>query len=125
MTPPMQESEQVFLADDGERYRLDAEVGRGGMGVVYRGRDMLLDRDVAVKVLSAAGLTESAGPTGVTPLGSEGRARLLREAQAVAQLNHPNVVSVYDAGERAGIPFVVMEWVEGASLQQRPPDGVD
>ena len=68
------------------RYRLDTELGTGGMGTVYRAHDMLLDRDVAVKVLSDAGL------------GTEGRARLLREAQAVAKLNHPNIVAVYDAG---------------------------
>ena len=90
-----------------ERYRLDAEIGRGGMGVVYRAHDSLLDRDVAVKVLSSSGL------------GTEGRARLLREAQAAAGLNHPNIVSVYDAGEARApdradaLPFVVMELVEG------------
>ena len=56
------------------RYRLDAELGHGGMGVVYRAHDTLLERDVAVKVLSA------------TVLGTEGRARLLREAQAIAKL---------------------------------------
>ena len=64
------------------RYRLDAELGQGGMGVVYRGHDVLLDRDVAVKVLSATGL------------GTEGRARLLHEARAVAQLNHLCIVDV-------------------------------
>ena len=69
------------------RYRLDSELGRGGMGVVYRAHDTVLDRAVAVKVLSESGL------------GTEGRARLLREAQSAAKLNHPNIVSVYDAGE--------------------------
>ncbi len=69
------------------RYHLDAELGRGGMGAVYRAHDSLLDRAVAVKVLSAS------------DLGTEGRARLLREAQAAARLNHPNIVTVYDAGE--------------------------
>ncbi len=69
------------------RYRLDAELGHGGMGTVYRAHDTLLDRDVAVKVLNDTGL------------GTEGRARLLREAQAVAKLNHPNIVAVHDAGE--------------------------
>jgi len=91
------------------RYRLDAELGRGGMGIVYRARDTLLDRDVAVKVLSG------------TSLGSEGRARLLHEARAAAQLNHPNIVSIYDAGEAGGVPFIVMELVEGASLFDRRP----
>ena len=70
-----------------KRYRLDSELGRGGMGTIYRAHDTLLDRDVAVKVLSDA------------TLGAESRARLLREAQAAAQLNHPNIVSIHDAGE--------------------------
>lgn len=91
----------------GQRYRLDAEIGRGGMGVVYRGHDTVLQRDVAVKVLSEATLDD------------ESRARLLREAQSAAQLNHPNIASVHDAGETEGIPFIVMELVEGPSLQQQ------
>jgi predicted ATPase len=91
-----------------DRYRLDAELGRGAMGIVYRGHDTLLDRDVAVKVLSAE------------VLNAETRARLLREAQAAAQLRHPNIVPVFDAGEVEGIPYVVME-VEGPSLHERPP----
>ncbi len=95
------------------RYRLDAELGRGGMGVVYRAHDTLLDRDVAVKVLSATGL------------GSEGRARLLHEARAAAQLNHPNIVGVYDAGEAESVPFIVMELVEGESLHSRRPAALD
>jgi predicted ATPase len=86
------------------RYRLDAELGHGGMGVVYRARDGLLDREVAVKVLSAAGLSDDA------------RARLLREARAAAHLNHPNIVTIYDAGEFEGAPFIVMELVNGVSL---------
>lgn len=95
------------------RYRLDAELGRGGMGVVFRAHDTLLDRDVAVKVLSA------------TVLGSQGRARLLHEAQAAAQLNHPNVVGVYDAGEADSVPFIVMELVEGESLFSHQPATLD
>jgi non-specific serine/threonine protein kinase len=97
------------------RYRLDAEFGHGGMGVVYRAHDTLLDRDVAVKVLSAPGG------------GSGGRARLLREAQAAAQLNHPNIVSVYDVGfadEADHVPFIVMELVEGESLHRRRPQSL-
>jgi serine/threonine-protein kinase len=95
------------------RYRLDAELGCGGMGTVYRAHDTLLDRDVAVKVLNDAGL------------GTEGRARLLREAQAAAKLNHPNIVAVYDAGEVSGTPFIVMELVEGTSLRDRPPSTLE
>jgi tetratricopeptide (TPR) repeat protein/predicted Ser/Thr protein kinase len=95
------------------RYYLDAELGRGGMGVVYRAQDRLLQRPVAVKVLSQDGL------------GSEGRARLLREAQAAARLNHPNIVAVHDAGEAEGQSFVVMELVEGVSLFDRKPETID
>ena len=101
------------------RYRLDVELGRGGMGVVYQARDQLLDRDVAVKVLSA-GL-----------LGTEGRARLLREARSAAQLNHPNIVSIYDAGEATVpgvddlVPFIVMELVAGPSLHECSPESLD
>lgn len=87
-----------------ERYRLDAALGRGGMGVVYRGHDILLDREVAVKVLSAGAMSEDA------------RARLLHEARAAAQLNHPNIVAIYDAGEVGGAPFIVMEFVDGVNL---------
>ncbi|MEE9616058.1 MAG: ABC transporter substrate-binding protein [Anaerolineae bacterium] len=96
-----------------ERYRLDAEIGRGGMGVVYRGLDTLLERPVAVKVMSAASL------------GTEGRARLLHEAQAAAKLNHPSIVSVYDAGEAEGVSFIVMELAEGESLYERRPQDLD
>jgi serine/threonine protein kinase/tetratricopeptide (TPR) repeat protein len=91
------------------RYRLDAELGRGAMGLIYRGYDVLLERVVAIKVLTESGL------------GSAGRARLLREAQAVARLNHPNIVSLYDAGEANGTPYLVMELVDGDSLRDRPP----
>ncbi len=91
------------------RYRLEAELGQGGMGIVYRAHDTLLNRPVAVKVLSATGL------------GTAGKARLLAEAQAAAKLNHPNIVNVYDAGETEGRPFIVMELVEGEPLRQHQP----
>jgi LuxR family maltose regulon positive regulatory protein len=99
-----------------ERYHLDAELGRGGMGMIYRAHDRLLDRDVAIKVLSTAELS------------GESRARLLREAQAAAKLNHPNIVSIYDVGEDAkaqGASFIVMELVEGASLHERGPRALE
>jgi predicted ATPase len=96
-----------------QRYRLDAELGRGGVGAIYRAHDTLLDRDVAVKILSAPALSP------------ESCARLLREAQAAAKLNHPNIVSVHDAGEAQGIPFIVMELVEGGSLHTYQPRSLE
>jgi tetratricopeptide (TPR) repeat protein len=94
-----------------DRYELGTELGRGGMGAVYRAHDAVLDRDVAVKLLTESGL------------GTEGRLRMLREAQAIAKLNHPNIVQVHDAGQLDGTPFIIMELVEGQSLHDRPPEG--
>jgi len=83
------------------------------MGTVYRAHDDTLDRDVAVKVLTSSGL------------GTEGRDRLLNEAQAIAKLSHPNIVSVFDAGEEDSTPYIVMEVIEGASLHDRPPEDME
>ena len=107
----MAETNQVTVLND--RYKPGEELGRGGMGVVYRAHDAVLDRDVAVKVMNQTGL------------GTEGRARLLAEAQAVAKLNHPNIVTVHDAGEIDGTPYIVMELVEGKSLHEQPPNGFE
>jgi hypothetical protein len=93
-----------------QRYRLDSELGRGGMGVVYRATDLELMREVAVKVVSEAASTDA-------------RQRLIREARAAAALNHPHIISVHDFGEEQGIPFFVMELVDGPTLAKaRPSD---
>ncbi len=89
-----------LLAD---RYELGVRLGSGGMGDVYRARDRLLERVVAVKVPT----------TTVTPASAE---RFKREARAAARLNHPNIVGVYDWGGGTE-PFIVMEFVEGRSLR--------
>ena len=89
-----------------DRYRLEAKLGQGGMGVVYRAHDTLLNRPVAVKVLNTTGL------------GTVGKARLLAEARAAAKLSHPNIVVVHDAGEADGTPFIVMELVPGETLRE-------
>ncbi len=87
------------------RYKIDSELGKGGMGTVYKAHDTLLHRAVAIKFLNTDGI------------GTEGRSRLIQEARAVAQLNHPNIVSVFDAGETEGNPFIVMEFVPGNTLK--------
>jgi predicted ATPase/Tfp pilus assembly protein PilF/predicted Ser/Thr protein kinase len=98
----------VSLLND--RYRLDRELGEGGMGKVYQGYDQLLDRIVAVKVLSASALNP------------QGSIRLLEEARAVARLNHPNIVAVFDAGQDGDLPYIVMEYIQGNSLHEKPPE---
>jgi serine/threonine-protein kinase len=89
------------------RYELGAEIGRGGMADVHLGHDTLLDRRVAVKVLSPDNASDP-----------DTRERFRREAQAVASLNHPNIVAVYDWGEEDGTSFIVMEYVPGPTLRQ-------
>jgi serine/threonine protein kinase len=91
----------------GGRYRIEEVLGRGGMASVYLARDGELERQVAVKVL-AEHLADTPGF----------RERFLREARLAAQLSHPNVVQVFDVGEDAGRPFIVMEYVEGATLAE-------
>jgi len=90
------------------RYRLDSLIGRGGMGVVYRATDLELHRRVAVKLISENSSDDA-------------RDRLIREARAAAALNHPHIVAVYDVGEANGLPFFVMELVEGPSLSTTHP----
>ncbi|WP_239313204.1 serine/threonine-protein kinase [Plantactinospora mayteni] len=102
------EAQQVL----GGRYRLEDQLGRGGMAVVWRARDEVLGRPVAVKLL--------AGPHARDPVS---RRRIRHEARAAAALSHPNIAQVYDFGESVTgltcIPYVVMELVEGGTLEQR------
>jgi serine/threonine-protein kinase len=96
-----------------KRYRLDAQVGSGGMSTVYRAFDTVLERQVAIKLMHR----EIAGD-------SDQLERFRREARAVAQLNHPHVVGVIDAGEEGEedgftTPYIVFEYVEGETLKER------
>jgi serine/threonine protein kinase len=84
------------------------ELGRGGMGVVYKVRQERLKRVVAVKMVLAGG-----------PTGPEGLARFYAEAEAVARLHHPNVVQLYEMGELDGHPYFIFEYVGGSTLQKR------
>ena len=91
-----------------KKYRVDQVIGRGGMGAVYRARDVRLDRDVAIKVVRADLLDDA-----------EARARFRREAQIVARLQHPGIVSVFDYGTFPdGSAFLVMELVRGEDLRR-------
>lgn len=96
-----------------DRYRLDAELGHGGMGVVYRGHDQELERDVAIKVLNQA------------LFGEKERDRLIHEAKMIARLKHPNIVSVHDVGEFENAPFFVMEYIDGTSIRDVEPGDLD
>ncbi|MGK3983141.1 protein kinase [Sorangium sp. So ce136] len=91
--------------DSFERYTIEAAIGQGGMGCVYRAHDARLGRRVAVKVIAGGAVDPDAA------------ARLLREARAAAALDHPNAVSIFDVGELDGTPFIVMELVAGRTLR--------
>jgi tRNA A-37 threonylcarbamoyl transferase component Bud32 len=93
------------------RYRLLQQLGRGAMGIVWQGRDELLDRDVAVKQIA------------LPPMASEAEERLsfqrtLREARTAARLNHPSVITVFDVVEEDGMPWIVMELIKARPLDQ-------
>jgi predicted Ser/Thr protein kinase len=92
-----------------DRYRIDAKLGEGGMGVVYKAHDTLLNRAVAIKSLTPA------------LVGDEGLRRLLREAQSAAQLGHPNIVAVHDVIDDGDARLIVMEYVDGKSLAELIP----
>src|SRR5262245_34620731 len=89
-------------------YQILALLGRGGMGEVYRARDVRLDRHVAIKILPEQ-LAQDPGRL----------ARFQQEAKAVAALSHPNIVVLHDVGREANIPFAVTELLEGATLRGR------
>ena len=93
-----------------DRYTVIEVIGTGGIGVVYAAHDPDLDRKVALKLLRP-------GPR-LTPRFERRRARLVREAQALARLSHPNVVPVYDVGVFEDRVFVAMEFVEGATMRR-------
>src|ERR1700731_270444 len=86
-------------------YLLEEEIGRGSMGMVYRGKQIALGREVAIKVLPRV-LAKDASYV----------ARFIREAQIIAGLNHPNIVQIYDAGQQRGLLYFVMEYVQGPTI---------
>ncbi len=87
------------------KYEILGELGQGGMGVVYRARDPFIGRLVALKTISR----DLAG-------NRELLERFLREARSAGSLQHPNIITIYDVGEADGVPYIVMEYLEGQSL---------
>jgi len=90
------------------RYEILDEIGRGAMGTVYRARDPLIERTVAIKTVSIAQLQQE---------GADAEARFLREAQSAGRLSHPNIVTIYDVGEADGLAYIAMEHLSGATLR--------
>ncbi|MGD1103561.1 MAG: serine/threonine-protein kinase [Terriglobia bacterium] len=93
-------------------YEMEGCLGEGGSGVVYRGRDLRLERQVAIKVLADVLRDDELA-----------WARLLREARLASQLNHPHIAAIYDLGEEDGRAYIVMEYVEGLPLADLIPEG--
>ena len=108
-------TEPPFALSSGQRlgnFEILEFIGRGGMGEVYRARDLRLRREVAIKVLTSGGTASE-------------RRRFLYEAQAASALNHPNIVTVYDVGESDGVSYIAMELVPGKTLNALiPPEGM-
>jgi eukaryotic-like serine/threonine-protein kinase len=88
-------------------YRIESKLGEGGMGAVWKARDIRLDRLVALKTLPAEKLADE-----------DRRRRFVQEAKAVSALNHPNIVHIYDIADADAVPFIAMEYVPGKTLDQ-------
>ncbi|HWL86090.1 MAG TPA: serine/threonine-protein kinase, partial [Polyangiaceae bacterium] len=101
----------MFLAGDTfHRYRIEDKLGEGGLGLVYRAYDPLLHREIALKIVRPEVARTPSGEL------SEAAVRLMREGRAVASLNHPNAMSIFDVGEIDGTPYIAMELVTGRLL---------
>jgi eukaryotic-like serine/threonine-protein kinase len=112
MTEQTEQTERIEQAEQaGERigrYRLVSEIGRGAMGIVYRGEDEALGRSVAIKtILASMDAEEQAGYL----------ARFRQEAKALGGLNHPNIITVYEFGDEGGVAYLAMEYLEGRELR--------
>jgi len=93
------------------KYEVVRELGRGAFGLVVEAHDRLLDRAVAIKTIATSALDDARSR-------QEYERRFLREARAAARLSHPNIVALYEAGTHEGAPYIVMEYVRGATLRQ-------
>src|SRR5262249_52947372 len=115
--PPQTPAELCFVAvPEGlpqvEGFEIQGELGRGAMGVVYKALQLGLNRLVAIKMIRYGA---NAAP--------EDLVRFLAEAEAVAQIHHPNIVQIYSVAKHAGLPFFVLEYLDGGSLGQRIRQG--
>lgn len=90
------------------RYEILDEIGQGAMGTVYRARDPLIERTVAIKTVPVAQLQQE---------GADAESRFLREAQSAGRLSHPNIVTIYDVGEADGLAYIAMEYLPGRTLR--------
>jgi len=97
-----------------ERYEILSELGRGAMGVVYKARDTVLERTVAIKAVNMAVETEGM---------AHFEARFYQEARAAGGLNHPNIVTIYDIGRSGNIAYIAMEYIEGQELRKLLVEG--
>ena len=88
------------------KYEILSVLGRGGMGIVYKARDAVIERDVAIKTISSND----------SNFDHQQVERLLTEARSAGRLHHPNIVTVFDFGEEGGISYVVLEYCEGVDL---------
>ena len=103
---------KVKLGDKIAGYRLEEQIGQGGMAVVYRAHDERLDRRVALKLLAPGLASDTAF-----------RTRFIRESQAAAAVDHPNIIPVYDAGDAGGFLFIAMRYVQGGDVRALFTDG--
>ncbi|MBU4500027.1 MAG: serine/threonine protein kinase, partial [Gammaproteobacteria bacterium] len=90
------------------RYEILDEIGQGAMGTVYRARDPMIERVVAIKTVSISLLQQE---------GAGAEARFLREAQSAGRLSHPNIVTIYDVSEANGLAYIAMEYLSGKTLR--------
>ena len=97
-----------FIGEKFGHYKVEAAIGAGGMGEIYRARDLRLKRDVAIKILPE-NLLENASAV----------ERFMREARAASALNHPNILTIYDIGEIEKVHFIATEFVEGQTIRER------
>lgn len=107
-TGPVRLRPQIDVGSTLGRYRVLSKIGEGGMGAVYRAQDLMLDRPVALKTLKRFSFIDP-----------ERAKRFLQEARAASALNHPNIVTIHEAGEADGVHFIAMEYVDGETLDER------